>query len=165
MKEKIKIFFMYIIPLFIALKFIPKLDYVTLFNNNPSDYINIGFTISISIAGFLFTAISLLIALIDKDRLKLLWDYDYFDNFKICCLTGILVCTFNMCLIFLFPIILSLKITSNLLIHTITVNTVYSCCIFVLATLELFIMLKYTKTREKRKANVEKIISENKKDY
>ena len=44
------------------------------------DFHNNAISLSAIIGGFLFTGISILISVIDKDRIKRLWDCNYLDN-------------------------------------------------------------------------------------
>lgn len=63
----------------IALFKSPLFD-IAKFNGLTPDFHYNAISLSAIIGGFLFTGISILISVIDKDRIKRLWDCNYLDN-------------------------------------------------------------------------------------
>lgn len=80
-KGRIKLISVVLVTLIISLILIKKqaIDIQTIKNMGEDFQYNL-ISVSSVIAGFLFTGISILISVIDKENIKRLWDNNYLDN-------------------------------------------------------------------------------------
>lgn len=74
---------------------------ITRFGDLAPDFHYNAISMSAVIGGFLFTGISILISVIDKERIKRLWDYDYLNNLYRSALVGIIANVVTIIIAFL----------------------------------------------------------------
>ena len=81
LKGLVKLILVVLVTLIISLTLIKKqiIDVETIKNMSEDFQYNL-ISVSSVIAGFLFTGISILISVIDKENIKRLWDNNYLDN-------------------------------------------------------------------------------------
>lgn len=91
-KNWIKLFILLIISLIAIIIVLesPIVNIEKLINNCDDFYYNC-ITLSSVIGGFLFTGISILISVIDKERIQRLWKNNYLDNLYRSAFTGIIL--------------------------------------------------------------------------
>ena len=101
------------------------------------------------IAGFLFTGISILLSVIDKDRIRRLWEHNYLDNLYRVAFIGIMTCiiTATMALV---SLIGNLPDSSLLIVLKIElVSLIISIIFFSWCVIRLFTIIKKLKPTKK----------------
>ena len=102
-------------------------------------------SVSATIGGFLFTGISILLAVIDKDRIKRLWDNNYLDNLYRTSFIGILSNIITIILSFIILFCNTSAKALNFLIYFEIFSLILGIVFFIWCVIRLMLLIKKLK--------------------
>lgn len=127
--------------------------------NDVSDFCFNMISCNSIIAGFIFTGLSILISIIDKERIKRLFDNDYLDNFYKNAIFGILFNIISIFLSFTFLLFLLEEEIALITVNLILASFLGSLFCFIFTIIKLYLLIKKLKSNSIKRVNIEDVIN------